>query len=323
MSTILRFDFRIGPESPCTMSELYAASLEMCEWGERTGAMMAMFSEHHASDDGYMPSPLVMAAAAAARTSTLSINVGALLALMYDPVKLAEDVAVLDHLSEGRISYTIGLGYRHEEYAMFGVDPTRRGSLMDEHLDVLKRALTGETFVWQGRTVKVRPRPATEAGPTIGYGGGSKAAARRAARNGLPFLPQSSDPSLAEAYDEAAAETGNPPGLTMSPAEGSPTTLFVSDDIDRSWEQIGPHLLHDAVAYGAWLDGAASSSASTATTVEQLRAEEGAYRIVTPAEAIELKSRFFVLALQPLCGGCPPDLAWETLRLIESEVLPT
>jgi alkanesulfonate monooxygenase SsuD/methylene tetrahydromethanopterin reductase-like flavin-dependent oxidoreductase (luciferase family) len=262
-----------------------------------------------------------MAAAAAARTETLGINVGALLALMYDPIKLAEDMAVLDHLSGGRVSYTIGLGYRDEEYAMFGVDPSRRAALMDEHLDVLRRALDGETFEWRGRTIKVRPRPATEGGPPLAYGGGSKAAARRAARHGLVFSPQHSDPALAEAYDAAATEAGNPTGLTLAPAAGSPTTVFVSDDVDRAWREIGPHMLHDAVTYADWLSGASSSSVSPASTVEELRAENGPYRIVTPTEAAALRDEFYVLALQPFCGGCPPELAWETLHLIESRVL--
>lgn len=217
---ILRFDFRLGPQSSTTMADLYAASLEMCEWGEQHGAMMGLFSEHHSSDDGYLPSPLVMAGAAAARTSTLPINVGALLALMYDPVKLAEDMVVLDHLSRGRVSYTIGLGYRDAEFAMFGVDPRRRGALMDERLDVLARALRGERFEWEGRTIEVTPAPYSPDGPTLTYGGGTPAAARRAGRLGMLFLPQHADPALAEAYDAAAIEAGNPPGMCMAPGDG-------------------------------------------------------------------------------------------------------
>ena len=68
------------------------------------------------------------------RTETLTFNVGALLLLMYDPVKLAEDIAVLDHLSGGRIGYTIGLGYREEEYAMFGIDSKQRGKEIEERI---------------------------------------------------------------------------------------------------------------------------------------------------------------------------------------------
>lgn len=306
---ILRFDFRLGPQSDATMADLYSASLEMCEWGEANGAMMAMFSEHHSASDGYLPSPIVLAAAAAARTTSLSINVGALLALMYDPVKLAEDMVVLDHLSGGRVSYTVGLGYRAEEYAMFGVDSSRRGVLMDEHLDVLKRALAGERFVWRGRTVQVTPEPLTPGGPMIAYGGGTVAAARRAGRRGMMLFPQHGDPALAEAYDQAALEAGHPPGMCMSPGVGSPTSLFVSDDIDTAWHELGPHLLHDALMYKEWMGGVASASLSSATTVAELRAEDGAYRIVAIDEARQLRDQYGALSLQPLCGGVPPATA--------------
>ncbi len=209
---ILRFDFRLAPESPATMGELYRAGLEMTEWAERVGATTVMFSQHHGSTDGYLPSPVPMVAAAAARTSTVALNVGALLLLMYDPIKLAEDMAVIDHLSGGRVSYTIGLGYRDEEYAMFGVDPTRRGTTIEERIDVLRRAFTGESFVWDGRRISVAPAPFTPGGPTLAYGGGSAAAARRAARLGVLFFPQTSDPRLTEVYDAEADRVATRPG---------------------------------------------------------------------------------------------------------------
>ncbi|MDG2025647.1 MAG: LLM class flavin-dependent oxidoreductase [Acidimicrobiales bacterium] len=314
---ILRFDFRLGPQSVATMGDLYAASLEMCEWGEANGAMMGLFSEHHTSSDGYLPSPLVMAGAAAARTTTLPINVGALLALMYDPVKLAEDMIVLDHLSQGRVTYTVGLGYRDAEFAMFGVDPTQRGALMDERLDVLTRALRGERFEWNSRTIEVTPAAFTPGGPMVMYGGGSKAAARRAARLGMMFVPQHTDPALAEAYDAAAVEAGNPPGMCMSPGDGSPTSLFVADDPDAAWAEIGEHLLHDARMYADWLGDTPSLSASHASTVDELRAENGAYRIVTIDEARALRDQYGALSLQPLSGGIPPEAAWRYLRNLE------
>ncbi len=313
---LLRFDFRLGPQADTTMAELYRASLDMCEWGEEHGAMLAMFSEHHGADDGYLPSPLVMAAAAAARTSSLPLSVGALLALMYDPVKLAEDMVVLDHLSGGRLSYTIGLGYRVEEYAMFGVDPHSRGRRMDEVLDVLRRALAGERFEWQGRTIEVTPAPLTPGGPTLAYGGGSLAAARRAGRLGMMLIPQHSDPALAAAYDEAATAAGHSPGMCLSPPEAAPTTVFVADDLDDAWAEIGPHLLHDARTYAEWMGSAASASGSAAETVEELRAEEGAYRILTSDEARQARDTYGMLSLQPFCGGIAPDVAWQYLRRV-------
>ncbi|HMQ26496.1 MAG TPA: LLM class flavin-dependent oxidoreductase, partial [Acidimicrobiales bacterium] len=182
----MRFDLRApGPTPP---ADLYAAALDMAEWGEQHGALAVVLSQHHASDDGYLPSPTVMAAAIAARTSTVPISIAALLLLMYDPVKLAEDLNVLDHLSRGRVSPTIGLGYRPEEFAMFGIDPAARGAEMEERLAVLQRLLAGEEVEWRGRTASVRPLPYTEGGMRLSYGGGTPAAARRAARFGLDFV---------------------------------------------------------------------------------------------------------------------------------------
>lgn len=319
---ILRFDFRLAPESPVSMGELYRAGLEMTEWAEQVGAASVMFSQHHGSTDGYLPSPVPMVAAAAARTSTVPLNVGALLLLMYDPIKLAEDMVVLDHLSDGRVSYTIGLGYREEEYAMFGVDPARRGATIEERIGVLRRAFTGESFEWDGRPVSVSPTPFTPGGPTLAYGGGSTAAARRAARLGMMFFPQTSDPRMAEIYDAEAERVGNPTGLSLSPPVGAPTTVFVADDVDQGWRDYGPFLLHDALMYGRWL-GADTNAASYsgARTVDDLR-RSSAYRVVTPTQAVELVGRFGMLSLVPLCGGVPPELAWRSLRLIEEQVLP-
>ncbi len=127
---------------------------------------------------------------------------------MYDPIKLAEDLNVLDHLSRGRVTPIIGLGYRPEEFAMFGVDPARRGAEMEERLEVLQAALTGETVTWRGRTATVRPRPYTEGGVRLAYGGGSPAAARRAARFGLDFIGEADRPELADAYAAEAERVG-------------------------------------------------------------------------------------------------------------------
>ena len=318
---LLRFDLRAPGPTPA--ADLYAAALDMAEWAEANGGLSIVISEHHASEDGYLPSPLVMAAAMAARTKDLNIMIAALLLLMYDPIKLAEDLNVLDHLSRGRVSPVIGLGYRPEEFAMFGVDRARRGAEMEERLEVLQAALRGETVTWRGRTATVRPGPYTEGGMRLSYGGGTPAAARRAARFGLDFIGEADRPELADVYAAEAERVGPRRGACLVPTSGSPSSVFVADDVDGAWATIGPHLLHDAMAYGAWLDGDHDAvTRSTATTVDELRAEAGNYRILTPDEAIDQIRTNGYLGLQPLCGGVAPDLAWQSLRLIETEVLP-
>src|SRR4051812_20174952 len=107
---MMRFDMR-APEGGAATDELYAAALDMAAWGEEHGAVAAVLSEHHASDDGYLPSPIVLAAAIAARTTTLPISVAALLVPLHDPVRLAEDMAVVDVMTRGRGADVAGLGY--------------------------------------------------------------------------------------------------------------------------------------------------------------------------------------------------------------------
>ena len=98
----MRFDMRHA--TPAS----YAAAIDMAEWAKTRGCFMIGLSEHHASPDGYLPSPLVLAAAMAARTRQVSIMVAAALLPFYDPIRLAEDMSVLDHVSGGRVSYVLG-----------------------------------------------------------------------------------------------------------------------------------------------------------------------------------------------------------------------
>lgn len=319
---LMRFDMR-APDFGAPIGELYRTAIEMAEWGERNGALSVVLSEHHTSTDGYLPSPMVLAAAMASRTSTVPISIGALLLNYADPIRVAEDMAVLDVISGGRVSYTIGLGYRPEEHAMFGIDMAARGTTMERKLDALLRALRSEVFEYEGRQVHVTPPPLNPGGPFIAYGGHSVAAARRAGRFGLALLAEAPNDQLEAAYREACAEAGHEPSMVMVPAEGTVTTAFVATDPDDAWARYGPHLLHDARTYAAWMgDGHRAVSRSDATTVDGLRAEQGPYRIFTPDEAVEHIRTHGALGLHPLCGGLPPALAWESLRLVETEVLP-
>src|SRR5215211_19935 len=117
----MRFDLRVPGMKPEEIADQYAAAIEMAEWAEGKGCAAAVISEHHASPDGYIPTPLVLASAMAARTTTLPIMIAAALLPLYDPVRLAEEMIVLDHISRGRVSYVFGIGYRPDEYALFGV----------------------------------------------------------------------------------------------------------------------------------------------------------------------------------------------------------
>src|SRR5689334_23554585 len=104
MLFMLRFDLRNPAFAGVDLADRYQAALEMTEWADRHGALAVSLSEHHGSPDDYLPSPLVMAAAIAARTSNIAIAINALIAPFHDPLRLAEDLAVIDRLSRGRMN---------------------------------------------------------------------------------------------------------------------------------------------------------------------------------------------------------------------------
>ena len=249
---IMRFAMRSGPVGASERADLYAATLDMCAWAEDRGCAAAVLSQHHGVDDGYLPSPLPLAAAIAARTTTLPISVAALLLALYEPVKLAEDLAVIDLIGRGRVSYVVGVGYRAEEFVMFGIDPNRRGAIVENRIKVLRRLWAGETVDVEGRPAKIAPMPFTPGGPMLAYGGGSEIAARRAGRLGLYFLAENPDKGLENFYTAAALEAGVTPVGCAFPAVDVPLTVFVADDPDEAWNEIGEFLLRDAVSYASW-----------------------------------------------------------------------
>ncbi|MFL6159344.1 MAG: LLM class flavin-dependent oxidoreductase [Marmoricola sp.] len=319
-AVIARYDFRAPGEALARQNEMFGRCLEQVGYLEQHGVNAIVLSEHHATQDGYLPSPLLVAAAVAARTRTISISVAALLANLYDPLRLAEDIAVLDHLSNGRVTYTIGLGYRPEEYAMFDAAWDGRGKTLEDVIGVLQQAWTGEEFEYAGRTVRVLPTPDRE--PVLFYGGGSPAAARRAARLGLHFQPQMADPALKELYQAECREHGREPGFVLLPTPG-PSTIFCSEDPDRFWAENGRYLLAEARGYNAWHNDFNSLVRDASDSVEEMRTA-GVYAVLTPDELIERcrSKEIRVVSNHPLCGGLPAEPSWESLRLVCETVMP-
>ena len=319
---MMRFDMR-APTTGAPAPELYAAALDMAAWGESHGCVSAVVCEHHTSSDGYLPSPVLLATAMAARTATLPITVAVVLLPLYDPVRLAEEMSVLDNLSNGRVSYVAAIGYRPVEYEMYGVDYHRRGKIADEKLDVLLRAKTGEPFEFEGRRIHVTPPPLTPGGPMVAWGGGSVGAARRAGRHGLGFFAQGGGAALADEYAEAARAAGHEPGMCMIPPADATTTMFVAEDVDRAWDELGPYLMHDVLSYAEWNEGnTKTASLSFVKTAEELREENRSHRILTVDEAIEVVRLGVPLGLHPLIGGLPPDIAWRYLETVADKVMP-
>ena len=322
---MLRFDMR-APSWGAPPAGLYAAAPEMCAWAEGHGGLAAVFCEHHASEDGYLPSPFLLASAVAARTERLGLSL-ILILPFYEPVRLAEDMAVLDILSNGRASYILALGYRPEEFEHFGVSLKDRGRLADEKLGLLRRLLaSGEadaTVLHDGRRIMVTPRPQTPGGPGLTWGGGTVAAARRAGKYGLGMLANANVAGMQEAYEAACREHGHQPGAVFLPNRDTPSVVFVADDVDQAWSELGEHLLHDARTYAEWNPGNETSAGFThVTTVDELREASASHVIISVPEAISWVRDGRILNLAPLCGGLPPEIAWPYLKRVGEVVLP-
>jgi alkanesulfonate monooxygenase SsuD/methylene tetrahydromethanopterin reductase-like flavin-dependent oxidoreductase (luciferase family) len=319
---MMRFDMRVPGKTPAEIAAQYQTAIEMAQWADDKGCSSIGVSEHHAAEDGYMASPLMLATAMATVTKKVPIIVGAALLPMYDPVRLAEDMIMLDHLSRGRVMFILGIGYRPLEYELYGLDYSQRGAIADAKLtrllDVLRQASEARTMP------RATPASFTPGRPSIAWGGATKAAARRAGRNGLGFFAQTNTPGLEEAYAAAAREAGFEPGACMLPSPEMPGAVFVHPDPDQGWQEVGPYLLEDAVTYAEWNKDAGRPTVrlSQGRTIKELRAERAAHRVVNAAEAVGIARRWGRLPLHPLCGGCPPDLAWAYLRRVADDVLP-
>jgi len=320
---VMRFDMRRPAISTLSAGDLYRISLEMSTWADQNGLSSVVLSEHHGVDDGYLSSPLVMAGAVAGATKNILINIAAILTPLYNPLRLAEDIAVLDLASGGRVSHVLGLGYRPSEYEMFGKEWKGRGKAFDEMLGVMKQAWTGEPFEYQGHTVQVTPAPLSKPHPLIFIGGSSPNAAKRAAKHGMSFFPALGDPSLGQIYRDECERLGIRPGLVLLPS--GPGFVHVAEDPDKAWAEIGEHILYETMVYASWqLPGQTSHVHSHATTVDELRAE-GNYLIVTPDECVKIANdlgKWASLVLHPLIGGMPPEQAWSSLELLSSKVMP-
>jgi alkanesulfonate monooxygenase SsuD/methylene tetrahydromethanopterin reductase-like flavin-dependent oxidoreductase (luciferase family) len=316
----LRFDFRNPAFAGTSTADRYAAALDMVEWADERGASSITVSEHHGSADGYLPSSLPMLAAMAMRTTRVRLRIAALIVPFHDPLRLAEDVAVVDNLARGRLDIIVAAGYNPAEFAMFDVPIGHRVRRVVEAVETLRGAFSGEPFEYRGRTVQVTPAPYRRGGPPIVLGGASEPAARRAARIADGFAPSVS--GVWDFYRDELVKLGKPdPGPAGHNNAG---TTFLADDVEKGWEEYGQYFFHEMNAYGAWHeDKDLRSQFREVDAIEELRTNSH-YRIATPAEFVDQLRALDdpTVVFHPLCGGTPPDLAWQSLRLFEHHVLP-
>jgi alkanesulfonate monooxygenase SsuD/methylene tetrahydromethanopterin reductase-like flavin-dependent oxidoreductase (luciferase family) len=323
----LIFDLRNPAGWRRPWSEIYGGALEAIEEAERLGLSSVWTTEHHFFADGYLPQPLTFLAAAAARTSRIRLGTSIMLAGLRPAVDIAEQAAVVDLLSEGRLELGLGAGYRRPEFEAYGADIGQRFEAMEDRIVAVRR-------LW--REGGVTPGP-LQSEPPLWVGGQGPRAARIAGRTGTGLM--SLQPHLVEPYLAALARSGHDPAAARM---AGIVNLVVADDPEATWARVRPHLAHQWSSYQEYgaedggvgqMPGSLESTAAAAADPDRLRSPGPVmtspnFDVVTPAEAVRRLGEW--LGAMPVAYGqfwasiaaMPDDVAARHLELLATEVAP-
>lgn len=321
-----RYSFINPPQFRKDAAELYSRTLDQIAWIDQAGFDRVAFSEHHFTEYGQLPSLLTAAAAAAARTKRIRIGTNTLVLPFHHPVRVAEDAAIVDIISNGRLDLAVAGGYRESEFAGFGMKLSERPGRMEEGVEIIKKCWEEDTFDFNGRYyqlkgVRMSPKPIQKPRPSIILGASSEPAARRAARIGDDMFP--THDVLWDVYYDECARIGRQVERKSWP-KWRPAFLHVSEDPDRDWMKIAPYARYetDRLSGGGLAKGTAYGDYDKSD--DKLRE---VFKVVTPDEAIKLlkgiqaEAPEFVFELYPILPGMDIDLAESSLELFASKVM--
>ena len=283
----LVFDLTQNRNATRPLQERYATALDMAAWADQAGFQAINFGEHHNNEFNYLSSPLLMGAAAGARTRNIQLRM-ILLTPFYHPLRLAEDLAVVSMQTDYRAFAVLCAGYRQAEFDMFGLDQQDRADTVLETVALLRKAWSGEPFEYQGRRI-TQLSPIPDRPPRIILGGNSPLMARNAARVADGFSP-ATRPGLYEAYRAERIKLGKPdPG--PAPTQDGPGFVYVTEDPEATWQAVGPHILQSMGIYTQWFGEAGKGRLSDIyhplTTLEELK-QSPAVAVVSPEQCIAL-----------------------------------
>ena len=222
------------------MTDVYSATVEQAVLADELGFDHIWFSEHHFLEDGYLPAFQPLAGAIAARTTQIRISNDIALLPLYHPVRLAEELAVLDHISNGRMEFGIGMGYVPKEFEAFGVPLKNRVSMTDEAIEILRLAWKDEPFSFKGKryelsNINVYPKPVQPLGPPLWIAAMKEPGALRAARFETNLLPQGRREDVLDPWrNELKAQGKDPNDYRV----GIIRSVYVTDDKERDWPVI-------------------------------------------------------------------------------------
>lgn len=188
-------DFRQPLPWRTSTTDYYSECLALINEAEALGYESVWLPEHHGTADGFLPSPLVIAAAIAARTTRIRVGTSVLLLPLHNPIRVAEDVTVADHISGGRMMLGVGQGYAPEEFELLEIDRRHRPSRFEESIQIIRAAVRDGRTGLEGRRFRIPTGPfplASDVPIHIGATGGP--ALDRAVRLGDGLLSYVAEP---------------------------------------------------------------------------------------------------------------------------------
>jgi alkanesulfonate monooxygenase SsuD/methylene tetrahydromethanopterin reductase-like flavin-dependent oxidoreductase (luciferase family) len=334
----LMMPFQNPPRWARPYPALYREFIEQTVLAEELGYDAIWLTEHHFDVDGWSPSLLPLAAGIATRTTRIRIGTFILILPFQHALRVAEDAATVDILSNGRFDLGVGKGYRLNEFKSFGVPREQRDALLEEGLEVIRRAWTAESFSFDGtfyhlRDVRLSPRPVQQPHPPLWIGARGKKSVERAARLGC-HLMGTGELELQRSYDRALEQHGRHPrdfSLTQL------RWLYVAQTRDQAWDEVGPHLSYIFETALPLLKQAGDlpkdRAMHEALAVSDLRkvdpATPGGFPIIGTAEdcirAIDTyrrETRVTDLALGMHLPGLAPEKIRQSMTIFAREVMP-
>lgn len=325
-------EFRNPAEWQRHPSDIYDEILDVLVAAEELGFGSAEVLEHHLVDDGYIPSPLVACAAIAARTKTMRLGPNIALLPLYNPVRFAEDAAVVDCISRGRLDIGVGVGYREVECAALGIDIHTRGARMDEAVQILKGLWSGKAFSFHGKffdldEVRIGPQPVQSGGPPLWIGGFVRAAARRVVKYGDGYTLGRADRAYYDTYVEELKAAGKDPSTARVRIAGG-GFVVVSNSPEETFQRLAPHVAYWMNSYASWFEGNSQTSLwAKVTDAEGVRAG-GLLNVFAPEQAIDYFNSIKALMPVETMGICltppgfPATAMLPHLELLATQVLP-
>lgn len=325
----LWYDFRNPPQWARSNVEIYQATIDQVVRAEELGFDDVWLSEHHFCDDSYSPSMLAIGCAIAARTKRIRIGTSVLLLPLHDPVRVAEDAATLDVISNGRLELGLGIGYKVEEFIGFNIDLKERAQRMEEGIEIIKRLFAGERFSFKGKhysytDIALYPGPVQQE-PKLWIAGFSNVAVRRAARVGYGYIATGPISPFAKLFWDEVKNQGKDPN--QHEIAGGYMWLQVARDPEKRWHEAKDHMAYQQNCYAKWFKDAGMGFIQPVEANQAALEEKGCY-IVEPAKAIEMirnycaetgTTRWYTWAVPP---GLHPSWANEHLELMAKEVIP-